>query len=219
VAPNGLQEIINLQLQIAGITLGFVIDYLVPTPGLDMPVLDEFRFDVRSFSLSHRVACFGYLLSEKPGERHLAVDKGMLPSLPYEAYRLLKAGRDFQDIDGKIYSHLDLTTGPDPIRQFAFFTDTNVQLHLAPYLLDCDLLYHDATFMDNLKEKAHETGHSTAIQAALFAKEAGVKKLILGHFSSRYGNLEPLRSEAQGVFPETYLAIEGKSFNINTIHK
>lgn len=216
VAPKGLDEIIAVQLKHAGIILPYEITFHLPGSNNGDLVLEEKRFTLHSYRLKHRVDCYGYLLQEQHREQSLLIDKLEDKGLPYEAYRLLKQKKDYTDHSGQVFKWSDYTKPPPRGVSFAFFTDTSPMPELCDQLPEIDLLYHDATFDDYLKEKAFKTGHSTALQAAEFARMSGAKKLLLGHFSTRYGNLDILKDEAQTVFKESYLATEGSIFTVNT---
>ena len=126
---------------------------------------------------------------------------------------ILKNGKDVVDEDGVVvYKNADFTSDPRKAYSYAYCADTKYNEALIPLLKGADMVYHEATFMDNMAERAELTYHSTAKQAALFAKKAKVGKLILGHFSTRYKNLEPVLREAREVFDECYLGLEGEEF-------
>jgi ribonuclease Z len=99
-------------------------------------------------------------------------------------------------------------------KTYAYCSDTLYDTSIIPAILNADVLYHEATFMEDLIQRAKETYHSTTVEAATVALAANVGKLIIGHFSSRYKVLEPLLSEAKCVFENTYLALEGQIFEI-----
>ena len=133
--------------------------------------------------------------------------------VPVEAFKSLKYGKDFTDADGKVYSAKELTYGA-PIHSYAYITDTLYLESVAKQLKGTDMIYHEATFLHDKLENALKNYHSTSLQAAQFAKEAGASKLLIGHFSARYDDLEPLLTEAQGIFGETMLAKEGETYEI-----
>lgn len=215
VSPEGLREIIEVQLKHSNITLHYPLEWVHPANENDHLVLDTKHFELRSYLLQHRVPCFGYKLTEAPHERRLLPEMLEGSKLPYKAYSLMKNGEDFVDEEGTLHSYLEYTSEAPHTRSFVYFTDTSVLLEQAPNIEGCDVLYHDSTFMHDIAEKARDTGHSTSIQAAELAKKAKVKKLLLGHFSSRYGNLQVLENEARTIFKESYLATEGEIFEVN----
>ncbi|HNP50090.1 MAG TPA: ribonuclease Z, partial [Bacteroidia bacterium] len=162
----------------------------------------------------HRIPCTGFLFSEKPRLRKLKKDKLHQFNIPVTAYNDLKAGLDYVDEEGKRIPNDQLTNDPRKPRRYAFCSDTIFDERLISIVKGVDLLYHEATFLSDKADRARETFHSTAAQAAEIAKRAGVKRLIIGHFSARYKNLYPLLDEAKAVFTETTLAIEGDRFSI-----
>ncbi|MFY0673245.1 MAG: ribonuclease Z [Bacteroidia bacterium] len=214
ISPSGLKDIIDLQLNTSGIELRYEIEYLVPLRGDNKDLINTKHFSLHSFEMRHRVLCHGFLLKEAEHERRIIPERLEGKEIPYEAFPFLKNGKDFKTESGELLKSSELTTEPFPSNSFAYFTDTSINMELSTYLNEVDLLYHDATFLNEIEEKAKETGHSTAVQAARFAKAARVKKLILGHFSSRYGNLEPLEKEARQIFAESHLATEGRIFEV-----
>ena len=129
--------------------------------------------------------------------------------VPTWALNRIKAGDDWQLADGTVIPHERLTTPADPIRSYAYCSDTMPNDELVPMLKDVDLLYHEATYADSESTLANKYGHSTAKQAATIAKAAGARRLLLGHFSSRYDDENILLAEAKRIFPETTLAYEG----------
>jgi len=120
-------------------------------------------------------------------------------------YHNLKAGKDFVLSDGYVLKNEILTTSPAPSVSYAFCSDTRYLESVIPIIKNVTVLYHEATFLHDLKEMADYTGHTTALEAATIAKKAEVEKLILGHFSNRYGDLTVFTDEARTVFPNSYL--------------
>lgn len=215
LAPEGMEEIILVQLKYAGIELQYPVAFRTPPSENGVLTLTTNQFTVRSYRLKHRIDCFGYVLKENKHEPTLLIDKANADELPVEAYRLFKQKRNFVSESGTVFSWQDYTGPPPPEKSFAYFTDTSIVEELAPSLNGVDILYHDSTFLNNLSEKAAQTGHSTALQAASFAHKSKVKKLILGHFSTRYEDLDRLKKEARTAFNESYLATEGAIFTVN----
>ncbi|MBK7683986.1 MAG: ribonuclease Z [Bacteroidetes bacterium] len=170
---------------------------------------------VRSIVLNHRIPCTGFVFGEKPRPRRLKVDKLQEHNIPFTQYTRIKSGDDFVDSEGNVISNLELTEDPQPSRTYAFCSDTLYNPELAEDIKNVDLLYHEATFLHEMQERAVATFHSTAKEAAMVAKEANAGKLVIGHFSARYKDIEPLLDEAKTVFENTELAIEGEVFKID----
>ncbi len=212
--PAGLDEIITLQLKYSETFLAYKINFhSVDTENITQ-ILDAKHFVVETIPLSHRIKCCGYFFKEKPKKRRLI--KEVLPeNLSLLTIAALKDGKDILDDDGRVLiKNEDVTLPPKINRTFAYCTDTAYLEAIIPQIANADLLYHESTFLSDLKARATETYHSTCAEAATIAKKANVKKLIIGHFSSRYKDLSPLLEEARTIFPETSLAIEGEVFEI-----
>jgi ribonuclease Z len=177
-------------------------------------VYEDMQITVTSFPLSHRIPTCGFLFREKP--LPLNIKKEMIDyySIPVAAIPSIKHGDDYTLEDGTIIENQRLTHAPCRQRAYAYCSDTAYTEDIIPLIKDIDLLYHEATFSDELSLRARETGHSTSTQAATIAKKAKVRKLIIGHFSARYKDLSILLEEARRVFPETCLASEGEVFSI-----
>ena len=175
-------------------------------------ILDDDKFTVYSFPLNHRIETHGFLVKEKPLPRNLDIDAiKQHPEIGVWAYHNLKAGKDFVKENGEIIPNEQLTVPPSPSHSYAYCSDTKYTPGIVEYIHGVDVLYHEATFSDADKDLAEKTYHSTARQAAQIAKDAKAGKLIIGHFSSRYRDLNVLLNEAREVFPDTELAREGKS--------
>ena len=134
--------------------------------------------------------------------------------IPVNDYVKIKNGTDFTDSDGKVYKNDEITNDPFPIRSYAYCSDTAYHEPVLPMIKDADLLYYETTFMQDMADVAAAKLHATTIEAATIAKMANVKKLIIGHFSNRYDNPMELVNEARTVFENTFLADDGKVFDI-----
>lgn len=216
IGPPGLAEILSLQLRYSETTLHFKIDFREFRPGESQVIYDHSGYDVTTIPMDHRVPCSGFLFKEKPKKRRIN------PKVfsDFELSRLemiaLKNGQDLRNEDGSIkYENKILTLDPHPSHSYAYCSDSRYKPALTPILEGVDLMYHEATFAEDMKDRAESTYHSTASQAAQLAKDARVKKLILGHFSARYRELDPIFNEARLIFENTELAIEGTKFQIN----
>ena len=213
--PQDLKEIIDIQLIYSETTLRYPVEFHSIDPNNPSVLYDDEDVTISSIILSHRIPCTGFLFTEKPRQRKLKKDKLAQFNIPVTFYNELKAGKDYIDEEGKTVPNSALTIDPRKPRSYAFCSDTIFDERLISIVKGVDLLYHEATFLSDKADRAKETFHSTAAQAATIAKEAGVRRLIIGHFSARYKNLYPLLEEAKSVFPETTLAIEGDRFSID----
>ena len=170
---------------------------------------EDRSMEVWVLPLRHRLPCCGYLIREKPGLPHIRREMIDFYEIPIWAINKIKAGEDWEMPDGTIIPHERLTTPPDRCRTYAYCSDTMPFEELSDWIAGVDLLYHEATYAETEASLAEKYGHSTARQAACIAKRANVRRLMLGHFSSRYEDECLLLQEAQSVFPETILAHEG----------
>lgn len=163
---------------------------------------------VTCIPLKHRISTHGFVISEKPKLRNLITEKIADLDIPKFAYLPLKQGKDVETDKGILRSE-ELTFPPEPVKSYAYCTDTMYSEQVERAVSNVDLLYHEATFLHELEETAHATGHSTALEAARLASNAQVGKLMLGHYSARYADPEPLLLEAKTVFDNSILAEEG----------
>ncbi|QMU27485.1 ribonuclease Z [Adhaeribacter radiodurans] len=212
--PAGLDEILTTQFRYSHTQLSFKLTYHELDTTVHAQVFEDKAITVHTLPMQHRIDCCGFLFREKPKLRHLIKDK--LPGFltPAQLVRL-KAGEDILDETGNLLvANADVTSEPNRSRSYAYCSDTRYKEDILPYIKQVDLLYHEATFLDELKEQAAYTMHSTALQAATLARKAEVKRLLIGHFSVRYRDLTPLLLEAKSVFDNTQLATEGKTISI-----
>jgi ribonuclease Z len=158
--------------------------------------------------------CCGFLFREKPKRRHLIGDIANFYNIPTYQRQNIKDGADFITPDGDVIPNSRLTKDADPSRSYAYCSDTLPCPGNCELMKDVDLLYHEATFAESEKTRAKSTFHSTAKEAATMAKEAGAKRLVIGHYSSRYDDSTPLQNEANDIFPGTECANEGDVFTI-----
>lgn len=212
--PQGLDEIITTQLRHSHTILNYKLHFTPLKPDGFNLIYENKALTVHSFPLVHRIACTGFLFKEKPKQRRMNKDK-ILPEMSGDDISLLKQGKDVYDASGAVKWHsLHYTLPPRRSRSFAYCSDTKYAPELLQYIKNADLLYHEATFSKKHEQRATETFHSTAEQAALMAKEANVGTLLLGHYSVRYKDLSPLLSEAKSIFFNSRLAIEGENIEV-----
>lgn len=175
-------------------------------------IFEDEAIVIESFPLKHRIPVCGFLFREKPKLRNIKKEMVQYLQIPCKEIHKIKEGCDYTTESGEIFKNEFLTNPPPPVASYAFCTDTKPFDALAGFIGSVDLLYHEATYSGELEKQAHETGHSTALDAAKAALKAKVKNLVLGHYSSRYKDLTPLLAEAQSIFPNTELAEDGKVF-------
>ena len=177
-------------------------------------IYEDNTITVETLPLRHRMPCCGFLFKEKPKRRHLLGDTANFYGIPAYMRQAIKEGADFTTQSGEVIPNSRLTREADPSRSYAYCSDTLPCPANNTYIKGVDLLYHEATFADSEKERAKLTFHSTARQAAEMAKGAEAKRLIIGHYSSRYDDEQTLLQEAKEIFQETTCADEGKVFHV-----
>jgi ribonuclease Z len=204
--PKGIKEMLECIFRLSEVKSDFELIFHELSGKTSEKIYEDKTLEVYTIPLKHRIYCNGYLFKQKNKERRLnmpEVDK--YPEIETCDYFKLKAGEDFTLADGYTIPNAKLTLDPHPTKSYAFCSDTKFKPDIVPIIQGVDLLYHEATFLHDLKDMADYTGHTTALEAATIARDAGVKKLILGHFSNRYTNHQVFLDEAKPVFPETYL--------------
>ena len=169
---------------------------------------------VRSVPLTHRMPCQGYVFEERVSERRVDKASCQFYGVPLAHYPALLRGEDWTNDDGEVIANARLTKQLAPARSYAMCTDTLYLPHLHELIKGVTLLYHEATFLRGSEERAKQTCHSTAYQAAEVAKAAGVGRLVIGHYSARHNKIEPFRVEAAEVFPNTIAADEGLTIEL-----
>jgi ribonuclease Z len=212
--PNGLAEIITTQFRYSQTSLNYPISYQrLDTDEFNI-IFENDVLVINSFPLQHRIPCCGFVWREKPKPKR--INKDTLPvDLSLVNIVRLKNGKDILDeSDELIYKNESLTLPAKKSRSYAYCSDTKYDESITPFINQVDLLYHESTFLDEMKERATLTFHSTALQAAHIAKLAEVSQLLLGHYSARYRDISPFLDEAKQVFLATQLAQEGAEIEL-----
>lgn len=208
--PEPLQSVIEHVIKASETALSFKINWQVTQNKKKQLLFEDEKVEVFSFPLKHRIYCTGFLFKEKPLLRNIdkfQLEKNGLCTADIPA---LRAGKDVKNKDGKKIKNSLVTFDPLPPRSYAYCSDTAYSKKVTSYIQNTDLLYHESTFLEDNKERAKKTFHSTATQAAQMALESGVGALILGHFSTRYTDLDQFLQEAKPIFPNVSLGTDGK---------
>ena len=209
-SPPGLEEILlTIFRHVSADELPFQIHFRAFDPDRMQVIFEDDIFRVSTLPLLHRVPTAGFLFEEKPRPRNIRPEQIEVYDIPFADIPAIKAGADWHSPDGKIIPNAALTIPPAPPKKFAYCTDTAYSGVLADWVRGVDLLYHEATFLEQEQGRAAETGHSTVRQAASVALAAGAKKLIVGHYSSRYRDLLPFLAEGRDIFPAMELGYDG----------
>ena len=210
-APSLLKPILDLQLNSSDTWLPYKLHFHALENS--SVLIDEDSFSVECFKVFHRIDCWGFLFREKKNLRKINVEATEKYNVPVSFYNHLKHGEDYV-FNENVIANNELTIANKPARSYAYCADTLYNESLIEIIKDVSTLYHEATYLKDKQEKATARFHSTTIQAAQLAKLANVKQLLIGHFSSTYEKIEEFLVEAQEVFPDTKLALEGQTYLI-----
>ncbi len=208
--PKGIKEIITLQLKLANSWTNFPLIFHELTSKEPELIFENSSVTVTTIPLKHRVYTNGFLFKEKEGDRKLLIDKAETFNIDFSLFRSLKKGKDVISEDGKLIPNHLVTADPPPAKSYAYCSDTVYDPEIVPLIKKATVLYHESTFLEDKADLAQPTKHSTAKQAATIAKLAEVQKLILGHYSTRYPDIELFKIEASTIFPDIILADDGK---------
>ncbi len=212
--PAPLIEIIELQLRYSDTHLQFKLFFHPTNPSSTEVILQTNAMTVTSFPLVHRVETTGFRFDESKRPATLIKEEIAQLEIPTVFLPMLKMEMDCTDIDGTVYRWQELTVPGPAARSYAYCSDTKAFEDYLHDIQGVDLLYHETTFMHDLVDRARETFHSTALQAAQVATQVGAKKLLMGHYSARYKELEPLLEEAKFEFVNSTLSFEGNWYKV-----
>lgn len=208
--PPQLIDIFNLQLQVADTKLPYnLIFHPLTEEGV---LVKENRYQVSCFRVFHRIECWGFIFRQIRPPRRVNPEKARIAGVPASFFDRLKWGEDYETREGLIISNIAITDDAPKPKSYAYSADTIFNPEVAEKVNGVDMLYHESTYLKDLEERAMKRFHCTTVQAATIAKIAGVKQLLIGHFSSKYDKLDEFEKEAQEVFPKTLLALEGVSY-------
>ena len=218
ICPSGLKPMLESIFTHTQSYLGYELEYVFTDekePGDIVYATD--RYEVMLLPLEHRIFCRGFLFREVNKKRKFDFYKAKALGIPNNYFRLLKQGNEVTMPDGRHIVPDQVLQDADPSLSYAYCSDTRYAEGLIPFIKEVKVLYHEATFLENLEARAAETYHSTTKQAATIAKLSQVHKLYIGHFSARYIELDPLLEEAKKVFEETEIAKEGMVIDIKAM--
>ena len=213
-APEQLWSILEKELAFYYPDLEYKVEFLGFDPAKTTVVYDDRSLTVTAFPLKHRIPCAGFLFQEKATSDHLDREAADFYGVPQWDYIRIKEGGDFTTKDGTVIPHSRLTTPADPGRSYAYCCDTAYNPAMIPIIKGVNMMYHDCTYAADDADRAKKHFHSTSVDAARSAMEAGAQCLILGHFSARYSDESILLNEAAAIFPNTVLAKENLTVSI-----
>jgi ribonuclease Z len=212
--PKGIKEVINIQLKHSKSYVKYKIIFHELNSTESELIFEDEKVKVYTIPLNHRVYTNGFLFKEKEKSRKINISAVKeFKEIDKCDYNNLKAGKDFKLDSGDVIKNSELTYNPQKPLSYAYCSDTSYKPTIIEIIDGVDLLYHESTFLTDKEDLAKKTGHSTAKQAATIAKKANVKKLVLGHYSSRYKNISLFKKEAQEVFENVSLAETGRVFS------
>lgn len=210
--PKGIKELILLQLKLAKVYTSYDLRFRESVENIPQLLLEDDALTVTTIPLEHRVFTHGFLFQEKPGDKRLDLVACEEYKIDRAYYRKIKQGHDFILDNGEVISNEKLTFKSGISKSYAFCSDTVYKEDIVPQITGVTALYHESTFLKSHEHLCERTKHSTAAQAATIALKAKVGTLIVGHYSSRYGDYELFRTEAKEIFDHTELALDGKVF-------
>ena len=209
-APGPLKQILDLLFSTGDTKFPFTIHfYPLQKEGA---IIDDDKFSVECFRVYHRIECWGFIIREKKKPRKIDIDRIVHYNIPAVDYEKLKQGEDYITENGEVIKNETVTVPALPPKSYAFCGDTIYNEKIVHKLSNVTMIYHETTYLKNLEERAASRFHSTTTQAANIALLANVKKLLIGHFSSKYELLDDFLLESMEVFPDTQLAIEGATY-------
>lgn len=207
-SPKGLEELLAPMLNFFCHTLAYKVIFHEFDTRQASVIYEDRSMTVTTIPLQHRIPCCGFLFAEKTRPNHII--RYMIDFYKVPVYELnrIKNGADYITPEGEVIANVRLTRPSDPPRRYAYCSDTIFRREIAEQISGVDLLFHEATFAESELARAKETYHTTAAQAGRIAVEAGVRRLVIGHFSARYEDENVLLKEASAIFPDTILAKE-----------
>ncbi|MHA3787848.1 ribonuclease Z [Flavobacterium hauense] len=213
--PKGIKEVTLLQLKLSASWTSYNLYFHELESKNSEVIFEDDKVIVSTIPLRHRVYTNGFLFQEKSGDRKLNMDAVNQYGIETCYYNKIKSGGDMTLEDGRVIPNELLTFDPYPAMSYAFCSDTMYEESIVSVIRDVDVLYHESTFLESEAHYCEKTMHSTAKQAAEIAVKANAKQLILGHYSTRYGSIEPFKEEAETVFANVHLADDGKVLEFN----
>lgn len=212
--PKGIKEAVTLQLKLGNSWTNYPLLFHELDSKESQLLYEDDKVTVSTIPLDHRVYTNGFLFQEKPGKRTLNIKKATELKVEMSYFRKIKEGEDGITEDGKVIPNDQITFAPESPKSYAYCSDTAYFPQVVTLIKNTTTLYHESTFLDEHQDLAVKTRHSTAKEAASIALEATVGKLILGHYSGRYPNVEAFRAEAKEIFEAVELAADGKVFEL-----
>lgn len=214
--PEELHHLLNLTFKSSQSKLRYQMHFYATNAEKAEKIFEDNVLQVRSFPLDHKIHCTGFIISEKLKTRSLNPEAIKKYQIPIEYFKQLKNGEDYT-VNNKTIKNTELTHDPPKVRAYAYCSDTKYYESVIEEIKGVDILYHEATFLEDNKDRAIKTHHSTALDAAKIAKLCNAKKLLLGHYSARYKNIKDFEIEAKSVFKNVVAVSDGDTFEIDQV--
>ena len=218
-SPKGLEELMAPMLAFFNREMTYRLFFHPFETKEATQIYEDRSLTVSTIPLRHRIPCCGFLFAEKPGLNHIVREMVDYYQVPLYELNRIKNGADYVTPEGELIPNSRLTRPAAPARRYAYCSDTLPLASVREQVRGVDLLFHEGTFAEEAASRARETFHTTAAQAATLAREAGVKRLVIGHFSARYEDESLLQQEATRIFPDTVLAHETLCLSIDGAEK
>ena len=213
---EALKEIINVQLSASNTNLNYPLFFHIIPKEEEKILFKDDSLEISNFLLDHTIDCSGFLFRELSSKRKIIKEKIDQYKIPLDKIDEIKNGANYTNENNQIIDNNELTSVISNLHSYAYCSDTRFSSRIIPIISNVDVLYHEATFSEELATRAIETGHSTTKEAANIAKEANVKNLLIGHYSKRYKDLNILLEESKKYFNNSFLTKEGDVFDFNT---
>ncbi len=207
-APKEMQELFDIQRRMFCSTFEYELVFHPLETTESKVIYEDKSLTVTTVPLRHRIPCCGFLFREKPRLPHIDREACDFYGVPQSQYNNIKNGQDWTDAEGNTVENAKLVLPADKPLSYAYCSDTRYIPELFKSLKDVDVIYHESTYTDADEKQAAKYNHSTARQAAAVARDANARMLLLGHYSSKYGNEDCILSEAKSVFPNAWLTDE-----------
>jgi ribonuclease Z len=217
ISPKGLQDFIQHFFTLSDSRIKYPIEFIEVTTDEKVLVWENEKIAVYAFPLKHRIETYGYLFAEKARRPRFLIEKARDLAIPKEFFATLKNGEDVIWEDQK-YLAQDFLGEIPASHSYAYVSDTMYDPAIVRFIENVSIIYHETTFLHAEIEKANETHHSTAKQAAEIAKLCKASGLIIGHYSARYSDLSLFLEETRAIFPNTELGLDGRFFDIPFNH-
>jgi len=212
--PRVVSEILNTQMKISSMFISYELEIIELNSNDSEIIYESNDFSISTIPLKHSIYCNGFLFQEKNNKRKLNIDLALKLNINKVYYNKLTKGENVFNENGDEINYREVTSKGLKNKSYAYCSDTTYYPSIIEKISHVDLLYHESTFLEKDREKAKLTMHSTAMDAAKIARDAQVNKLIIGHFSSRYENLDLFVNEVKQIFQNVELAFDGKDIDI-----